>query len=138
MVGRRLPVAHADGSDLEARAGLMLGAHLAGQAVTLSGLGLVHGIGHALTAHTGTPHGVAPAAVLEDVLEFGAAAARDAYEQTARALRLDPPPTATGPGPRSTPSGRSPGRWASSSPCANSASARTCRARSPRVPCRTR
>ncbi|MFF4308636.1 hypothetical protein [Streptomyces sp. NPDC001507] len=30
MVGRRLPVAHADGSDLEARAGPMLGADLTG------------------------------------------------------------------------------------------------------------
>ncbi|MFK0108963.1 iron-containing alcohol dehydrogenase family protein [Streptomyces sp. NPDC091217] len=91
MVGHWLPIAHRDGSDLEARARLMLGAHLAGQALTISGLGLVHGIGHALTAHTGTPHGVALAAVLEEVLEFSAPAAQDAYEQTARALRLTPP-----------------------------------------------
>lgn len=91
MVGRWLPAAHRDGSDLEARAQLMLGAHLAGQALTISGLGLVHGIGHALTAHTGTPHGVALAAVLEEVLEFSAPAAGEAYEQTARALRLAPP-----------------------------------------------
>ncbi|MEV4452255.1 iron-containing alcohol dehydrogenase [Streptomyces mirabilis] len=69
----------------------MVGAHLAGQALTISGLGLVHGIGHALTAHTATPHGVALAAVLEEVLEFGAPAAQDAYEQAGRALRLAPP-----------------------------------------------
>lgn len=91
MVGRWLPAAYRDGSDLEARAHLMLGAHLAGQALTLSGLGLVHGIGHALTAHTGTPHGIALAAVLEEVMRFSAPAAHDAYEQTARALRLAPP-----------------------------------------------
>ncbi|MCQ4079251.1 iron-containing alcohol dehydrogenase [Streptomyces sp. RB6PN25] len=91
MVGRWLPTAYRDGSDLEARAQLMLGAHLAGQALTLSGLGLVHGIGHALTAHTGTPHGVALAAVLEEVMEFSAPAARGAYEQAARALRVPPP-----------------------------------------------
>ncbi|WPB88598.1 iron-containing alcohol dehydrogenase family protein [Streptomyces malaysiensis] len=91
MVSRALPAAYADGSDLDARAELMLGAHLAGQALTLSGLGLVHGIGHALTAHTGTPHGVALAAVLEEVMEFNAPAARDAYEQVARAMRLAPP-----------------------------------------------
>ncbi|MEU8847953.1 iron-containing alcohol dehydrogenase [Streptomyces sp. NPDC048564] len=66
MVGRWLPAAHRDGSDREARAQHMLGAHLAGQALTISGLGLVHGIGHALTAHTGTPHGIALAAVLEE------------------------------------------------------------------------
>ncbi len=68
----------------------MLGAHLAGHALTLSGLGLVHGIGHALTAHTGTPHGVAPAAVLEEVMAFSATAAAAAYEVTARALRVAP------------------------------------------------
>ncbi|MEU6096951.1 iron-containing alcohol dehydrogenase [Streptomyces sp. NPDC047079] len=91
MVSRALPVAHRDGSDLDARAELMMGAHLAGQALTLSGLGLVHGIGHAITAHTGTPHGVALAAVLEEVMEFSAPAAQGAYEQVARAMRLAPP-----------------------------------------------
>jgi alcohol dehydrogenase class IV len=91
MVGHALPTAYRDGSDLDARAELMLGAHLAGQALTLSGLGLVHGIGHALTAHTGTPHGIALAAVLEEVMEFSAPAARDAYEQVGRALRLETP-----------------------------------------------
>ncbi|MBL1111342.1 iron-containing alcohol dehydrogenase [Streptomyces sp. 110] len=91
MVSRALPTAYRNGSDLDARAELMLGAHLAGQALTLSGLGLVHGIGHVLTAHTGTPHGVALAAVLEEVMEFNAPAAQGAYEQVARAMRLAPP-----------------------------------------------
>ncbi|HKN54294.1 MAG TPA: iron-containing alcohol dehydrogenase [Amycolatopsis sp.] len=86
LVGRWLPVAYRYGSDLEARSQLMFGAHLAGQALTLSGLGLVHGIGHALTAHTGTPHGVALASVLEEVMTFSAAAAASAYESVARAL----------------------------------------------------
>ncbi|WP_236792369.1 iron-containing alcohol dehydrogenase family protein [Amycolatopsis sp. GM8] len=92
LVGRWLPAAYRDGGDLEARSGLMLGAHLAGHALTLSGLGLVHGIGHALTAYTGTPHGVALAAVLEEVMTFSVPAAADAYETTARALRLPPSP----------------------------------------------
>jgi alcohol dehydrogenase len=91
MVSWALPVAFQDGSDLDARAELMMGAHLAGQALTLSGLGLVHGIGHAITAHTGTPHGVALAAVLEEVMEFSAPAAQDAYERVTRAMRLNPP-----------------------------------------------
>ncbi|WP_435260555.1 iron-containing alcohol dehydrogenase family protein [Streptomyces sp. 1222.5] len=91
LVGQWLPIAHQDGSNLEARSHLMLGAHLAGQALTISGLGLVHGIGHALTAHTRTPHGIALAAVLEEVMEFSAPAAQDAFEQVGRALRLSPP-----------------------------------------------
>lgn len=88
LVGHWLPKTYRDGGDLEARSRLMLGAHLAGHALTLSGLGLVHGIGHALTAHTGTPHGVALAAVLEEVMAFSAAAAAEAYETTARALHV--------------------------------------------------
>ena len=82
MVADALPRAYRDGSDLQARSQLMLGAHLAGQALTISGLGLVHGIGHAVTAHLGTPHGIALASVLEEVLEFGG----DAYVSSARAL----------------------------------------------------
>jgi alcohol dehydrogenase len=91
MIGHALPLAHRDGSDLDARAELMMGAHLAGQALTLSGLGLVHGIGHALTARTGTSHGVALAAVLEEVMEFSAPHAQQAYERVARELRVSPP-----------------------------------------------
>lgn len=87
MVSRWLPVAFADGADLQARAQLMLGAHLAGQALTISGLGLVHGIAHAVTAHTGTPHGVALGAVCEEVMNFSAEAAGPAYDQAAQAMR---------------------------------------------------
>ena len=88
MVSRWLPAAVADGSDLEARAQLILGAHLAGQALTISGLGLVHGIAHALTAHTGTPHGVALAAVLRPVMEFNADIASASYAQVAEAMAV--------------------------------------------------
>jgi alcohol dehydrogenase class IV len=90
MLGQWLPVVHRDGGDLEARARVMAGAHLAGRALTLSGLGLVHGIAHALTAHAGIPHGVALAAVMEEVMVFSTAAAAEAYETTARALRVTP------------------------------------------------
>lgn len=83
-----LPTAHRDGGNLEARAQLMIGAHLAGRALTLSGLGLVHGIGHAITAHTGTPHGVALAAVLPEVMRLCLPVATDAYAHAARAMRL--------------------------------------------------
>jgi len=90
LVSRWLPVAYRDGADLDARAQLMLGAHLAGRALTISGLGLVHGIGHAVTAHTGTPHGIALAAVFEEVMDFNAPSAVTAYEHAARAMRAGP------------------------------------------------
>ncbi|MFD2415919.1 iron-containing alcohol dehydrogenase family protein [Amycolatopsis pigmentata] len=90
MLGQWLPVVYAEGGNLEARGSVMAAAHLAGHALTLSGLGLVHGIGHALTAHAGIPHGVALATVMEEVMAFSATAAADAYETTARALRVMP------------------------------------------------
>ena len=86
MVSAWLPAAVEDGADLAARSQLILGAHLAGQALTISGLGLVHGIAHALTAHTGTPHGVALAAVLRPVMEFNADIARASYVSVADAM----------------------------------------------------
>ena len=54
----------ADGTDVGARSALLLAAHLAGLAFSTTGLGTAHAIGHALSAHYGTPHGVALAAVL--------------------------------------------------------------------------
>ncbi|MEV8615421.1 iron-containing alcohol dehydrogenase [Amycolatopsis sp. NPDC051373] len=87
LVGVWLPIAYRDGANLEARSQLMLGAHLAGQALTRSGLGLVHGLGHAITARTGTPHGVALAAVLEEVMTYTAPFAAAAYATVAESLR---------------------------------------------------
>ncbi len=79
LVGRWLPVAVADGGNREARAQMLIGSHLAGLALSQSGLGVVHGIAHAVTAHTGAVHGVALAAVLERALEFNLPASTDAY-----------------------------------------------------------
>jgi len=70
LVNRWLPTAVSDGGDLQARGHMLLGSHLAGLALTISGLGLVHGIAHAVTSRTGTPHGLALASVLDRVLEL--------------------------------------------------------------------
>jgi alcohol dehydrogenase class IV len=86
MVSRWLPAAVRDGKDIEARAQLILAAHLAGLALSLSGLGLVHGIAHSVTNHTGAVHGLALAAVLGDVMEFSQAQASVAYSAVAHAM----------------------------------------------------
>ena len=66
-----LPVAVADGSDLEARSQLLLASHLAGLGqASGTGVGLVHAIGHALGTRGRLPHGTALAAVLPEVLTF--------------------------------------------------------------------
>jgi alcohol dehydrogenase class IV len=70
LVSRWLAAAVAQGEDLEARSQLLLGAHLAGLALSISGLGLAHGIAHSVTNHTGAVHGLALSAVLAEVMEF--------------------------------------------------------------------
>jgi alcohol dehydrogenase class IV len=74
MVHRWLPVAVETGDDLEARAQMLLAAHLAGLAFANTGLGLAHALGHTLSALLGTAHGVALSVVLPSVMEFNTAA----------------------------------------------------------------
>ena len=70
LISGSLKSAVREGSNLQARGDMLLGAHLAGLALTLSGLGLVHGIAHSVSAHVGAAHGEALAAVLAEVMEF--------------------------------------------------------------------
>ncbi|WP_216901548.1 iron-containing alcohol dehydrogenase family protein [Nocardia alni] len=78
-----------DGSDIEARSRMLIGSHLAGRALSLSGLGLVHGIGHSITATTGTPHGVALASIAGPALGFGVDAAPARYADLVRVLDVE-------------------------------------------------
>jgi alcohol dehydrogenase len=70
MVSEFLPRACADGSDREARAQMLLAAHMAGIAMATTGLGAVHAIGHALGGRFDVAHGVALSLVLPSVLAF--------------------------------------------------------------------
>lgn len=89
LVSGSLAAAVADGGDLEARAQLLMGAHLAGLALSISGLGVVHGLAHATTNHTGAVHGMALSAVLAEVMTRTAPAAREAYARAAAAMGAD-------------------------------------------------
>jgi alcohol dehydrogenase len=62
-----------DAADLEARKGMLLGAHLAGAAIENSMLGGAHSCANALTAVCGTVHGVAVGMILPSVIRFNAA-----------------------------------------------------------------
>ena len=65
-----LPRAVDDGSDLEARAQLLLASHIAGVGFSHTGLGLVHGIAHPLGGRFDIPHGLALCMVIDGVLRF--------------------------------------------------------------------
>jgi alcohol dehydrogenase len=70
-VGAWLRVAVADGSDLEARAQMLMASHLAGVGqASGTGVGLVHALGHSIGSRGNVAHGTALASVLPEVLRF--------------------------------------------------------------------
>ncbi|MBO2465244.1 maleylacetate reductase [Actinomadura violacea] len=86
-----LPAVAADPADRDARAGLLLGAYLAGSAFAVAGSGLHHKICHVLGGAFDLPHAQTHAIVLPHVLAFNAAAAPEAASRIAAALgRPDP------------------------------------------------
>ncbi len=86
MVHGHLARACSDGTDLEARAAMLLAAHMAGIGMATTGLGLVHAIGHALGGRYDLAHGACLALVLPDVLRFSLPAREDKIAAMAFAL----------------------------------------------------
>jgi len=86
MVAAHLPRAHADGGDREARAQMLLAAHMAGIGMATTGLGLCHAIGHAIGGRFGVAHGVALTSVLPEVLRFSTPARGERLAGVAFAL----------------------------------------------------
>jgi alcohol dehydrogenase class IV len=70
LVFENLAKAFRDGSDLQARSGMAMGAYYAGLAINLVNVGNVHAIAHQLGGKYGIPHGLANALVLPHVLDF--------------------------------------------------------------------
>jgi alcohol dehydrogenase len=73
-----------DSGDLAARGAMLLGAHEAGIAIEQSMLGATHACANPLTAHYGTPHGVAIAVLLPHVVRWNARHVGDRYAMLLR------------------------------------------------------
>jgi maleylacetate reductase len=91
LAGARLIAAHlprvlADGSDLEARRGLLEGAMHAGAALAGAGLGLGHAMAQALGGRYGAPHGALNAVCLPPALRFNAEVAAEPLTRFAAAI----------------------------------------------------
>jgi alcohol dehydrogenase len=78
--------------DLDARGAMLLGSHEAGIAIEQSMLGATHACANPLTAHYGTPHGVAIAVMLPHVVRWNADVVGDRYARLLRASGHDPGP----------------------------------------------
>lgn len=70
MIFEYLPAAYANGGDLQAREQMSIAAYYAGLAINVAAVGNVHAIAHQLGAWYGTPHGLANAIVMPEVLRF--------------------------------------------------------------------
>ncbi len=87
LVGRWLPVAVAEPSNLEARGAMLAGSCLSGIAF-LKGLGLVHAISHMVGAEYDTQHGLTNAVMLPAALRHNAPALADKIEPLSQAMGL--------------------------------------------------
>jgi alcohol dehydrogenase len=79
-----LPRVAREPDSVEARARLLVAAHLAGLVLANARTCLHHAICHALGAVTGVPHGAVNAVILPHAMGFNRAAAPDAFAQMAR------------------------------------------------------
>ncbi|MFO0572194.1 MAG: iron-containing alcohol dehydrogenase [Polyangiaceae bacterium] len=86
-----LPSAVENGSDLEARAQMLLAAHLAGLAFASSGLGLCHALAHPLSGRLDVSHGQALATLLPHVMRFNFGVCEARYAQLSIALGVRAP-----------------------------------------------
>jgi len=79
LMGAALLQAVRDGKDESARADMLLGSMLAGQAFANSPVAAVHALAYPLGGHFHIPHGLSNALVLPHVLRFNAVTAHEAY-----------------------------------------------------------
>lgn len=97
LVGKNLLTCYKDPENLEARQKMHNASCLAGIAFSNAGLGLNHGMAHALGAHFHIPHGRANGILLPYVMSFNAGCAEGLtpvakrYAQISRRLHLEAP-----------------------------------------------
>jgi len=83
LLGGAIERAVTDGMDRAARADMLLGAMLAGQAFANSPVAAVHALAYPLGGHFHVPHGLSNALMLPHVLRFNAETANAAYADIA-------------------------------------------------------
>lgn len=94
LLGGALETACRNGADREARAAMLLGSMLAGQAFANSPVAAVHALAYPLGGRFGIPHGLSNALVLTHVMRHNLPAAADAYAALAPHAFPDCPPDA--------------------------------------------
>ena len=86
LIAGSLRQAWADGSNVQARTDMMLGASIAGMAFSNSSVALVHGMSRPIGAYFHIHHGLSNAVLLLDVMEFSVVGAPSRFADIARAM----------------------------------------------------
>lgn len=86
MITRALPRCTADGLDRAAREDMLTGSHLAAAALSMTTMGLHHGLCHVLGGSANVPHGIANAIILPHAMRFNLDAAVPELAMVARAM----------------------------------------------------
>jgi alcohol dehydrogenase class IV len=87
-IARALPRCYAAGDDVEARTEMLMGAFLAGTALSNVAMGLHHGICHVLGGTAGVAHGDANSIMLPHVMRFNLAATAPQIAQAAVSMGI--------------------------------------------------
>jgi aldehyde dehydrogenase (NAD+) len=86
IIAEYLPICIEKPTDLEARVQMQLASSMAGWAFSVAGVGLVHGMSHALGARVRVPHGTANGILLPHVMRYNLEVAGAKLALVARAL----------------------------------------------------
>ncbi|GAB1486685.1 hypothetical protein MASR2M79_17360 [Aminivibrio sp.] len=89
LIGKYLRRAWRDGSDREAREGMLLGSLLAGMAFSHSDVAAVHCLAEALGALYDAPHGACNSIALPAVMEYSLDSCTERYARVATCLGLN-------------------------------------------------
>ncbi len=89
LISGNLAKAYAHGGNLQARTSMLLGSLLAGKALAMAGVGLVHAMAYPLGGMFGIPHGLANAVLLPYVLQYNLIGAPEKYAHVALLMGCD-------------------------------------------------
>lgn len=87
LISENLEAAVGDGTNIEARAGMLLGSVLAGISFSHSDVGAVHCLAEALGGAYDLPHGLCNAIILPEVMEYNLECCPDRYAHIARIMK---------------------------------------------------
>ena len=89
LIAENIRTAYADGRDIEARSNMLLASLLAGKALAIAGVGLVHAMAYPLGGMFGIPHGLANAVLLPFVISYNLIGNLDKHARLAEMLGQD-------------------------------------------------